>query len=252
MATLDRPQFRPLSLAQFDYQGRSYALLEDPLGVFSTPVLVPLEVFLPICRHFDGQLSLEEIRRRVESQNGKPLYPEALERLVAQLDQAMVLDGPMFASFVDSYRRSSRQPAALAGRSYAGDGALLRDQLRGYFHSPGGSVAVGADADADVRIGVPTANGSVGHGRLRGVLSLHIAAVNPARWFATAAAVSNRFRVCGLATTYTMLHAIGPARGRLLKYELTLDERRTCGVSFASMVFRTPSEPGQPEAGTDR
>ena len=64
MATLDRPQFRPLSLAQFDYQGRSYAVLEDPLGVFSTPVLVPLEVFLPICRHFDGQLSLEEIRRR--------------------------------------------------------------------------------------------------------------------------------------------------------------------------------------------
>ena len=143
MATLDRPQLRRLSLVRFDHQGRSYALIEDPLGVFSTPVLVPLEVFLPICRHFDGRLSLEEIRRRVETETGKPLYPETLERLVVQLDQAMVLDGPTFASFLDSYRRSSRRPAALAGRSYAADEALLRDQLTGYFQGPGGAAASG-------------------------------------------------------------------------------------------------------------
>ena len=34
-----------------------------------------------------------------------------------------------------------------------------------------------------------------------------------------------------------MLHAIGPARGRLLQYKQALDDRRTCCVSFASMVF---------------
>ena len=436
MATLDRPQLRRLSLVRFDHQGRSYALIEDPLGVFSTPVLVPLEVFLPICRHFDGRLSLEEIRRQVETETGKPLYPETLERLVVQLDQAMVLDGPTFASFLDSYRRSSRRPAALAGRSYAADEALLRDQLTGYFQGPGGAAASVARTDADARIGAPKAEGSACNGRLRGVLSPHIdfrrggpvytwayralaeqpdidtfvilgvahqycrrrfaltfkdfetplglvrtdrdyvqqiaraagadffddelvhrgehsiefqtvflqhvlgrnrqfqvvpilvgsfhdcmergidpiddsqvsalvaalkaaertsgknvvfiggidlchvgpefgdpapvdgrletavrrfdremlgyaAAVDPARWFATAAAVSNSFRVCGLAATYTMLHAIGPARGELLKYDLALDERRTCGVSFASMVFHTLSVPGQPEAGID-
>jgi hypothetical protein len=43
--------------------------------------------------------------------------------------------------------------------------------------------------------------------------------------------------VCGLAATYTMLHAIGPAQGRLLKYHQSLDDRRTCCVSFASMAF---------------
>jgi AmmeMemoRadiSam system protein B len=56
-------------------------------------------------------------------------------------------------------------------------------------------------------------------------------------WFHTARAVGNRWRVCGLAATYTMLHAIGPARGRLLRYKQAVDERRSCCVSFASMVF---------------
>ena len=63
------------------------------------------------------------------------------------------------------------------------------------------------------------------------------AACDPGGWFRTAAGVGNRYRVCGLAATYTMLHAIGPAQGRLLKYKQALDDRRTCCVSFASMVF---------------
>jgi AmmeMemoRadiSam system protein B len=63
------------------------------------------------------------------------------------------------------------------------------------------------------------------------------AACDPSGWFQTAAGVGNRFRVCGLAATYTMLHAIGPARGELLRYNQALDDRRTCCVSFASMIF---------------
>jgi AmmeMemoRadiSam system protein B len=63
------------------------------------------------------------------------------------------------------------------------------------------------------------------------------AANDPRGWFGTAAAVGNRWRVCGLAATYTMLHAIGPSRGRLLRYRQTVDGRGHCCVSFASMAF---------------
>ena len=76
----------------------------------------------------------------------------------------------------------------------------------------------------------------------------HAAAVEPVRWFQTAADVTNRWRVCGLAATYTMLHALGPASGQLLRYHQAIDERRTCCVSFASMVFHTPENPSAPEA----
>jgi hypothetical protein len=76
------------------------------------------------------------------------------------------------------------------------------------------------------------------------------AANDPKGWFATAAEVGNRWRICGLAATYTMLHAIGPARGRLLKYAQAVDERQTCCVSFASLAFEAdPADPIHPSAG---
>ena len=62
-------------------------------------------------------------------------------------------------------------------------------------------------------------------------------AVDPVGWFRTASEVGDRWRVCGLAAAYTMLHVLGPSRGELLKYNQAVDDRKTCCVSFASMVF---------------
>ncbi len=66
------------------------------------------------------------------------------------------------------------------------------------------------------------------------------AAVDPAGWFERAARVANRYRVCGLAATYTLLHAIGPSTGRVLRYGQAVDPARTCCVSFASVAFDGP------------
>jgi AmmeMemoRadiSam system protein B len=65
----------------------------------------------------------------------------------------------------------------------------------------------------------------------------HAAAADPAAWFRRAADVRNRWRVCGLAATYTLLHAMGPTRGRLLRYNQAVNPERTCCVSFASVAF---------------
>jgi hypothetical protein len=51
--------------------------------------------------------------------------------------------------------------------------------------------------------------------------------------------VGDRWRVCGLAAAYTMLHVLGPSRGELLKYHQAVDDRGTCCVSFASMAFHS-------------
>jgi len=424
MTTLDRPKLRPLSASRFDHQGQSYALLQDPLGVFTGPVLVPLDAFVHVCRHFDGQTTLSEIPSRVERESGRRIAADVLQRLVEQLDQAMVLDGPTFASLQNHFRQLKQRPAALAGRSYAAGDASLRAQLTEYFTGAGGAgplslggpsrsrrlrgvlsphidfrrggpvytwsyreLAEQADIDTVVILGVAhqhcrrrfaltlkdfetplgvvrtdrdyveriataagaelfddellhraehsiefqvvflqyvlgkerpfsivpilvgsfhdhlergsdpiedpqvrrfvealkaaeTASGKnvvyiggidlchVGpefgdpdpvDGQLQeivrrfdGEMLDHAAAGDPARWFQTAATVSNRWRVCGLAATYTMLHAIGPATGRLLRYDQALDDRRTCCVSFASMVFHTPgNSPGPERASTD-
>jgi AmmeMemoRadiSam system protein B len=419
MASLDRPKLRTLPVHRYDHEGQSYALIHDPMGVFRDHVLIPLHAFAQICRHFDGETTQVEIRDRVQLETGQQLPAETLRRLVAQLDQAMVLDGPSFASFEEEFRRSGERPAALAGRSYPAGDDGLRAQLKQYFAGAGGSgrpaiggsarsrrirgvlsphidfrrggpiytwsykeLAEESDVDTFVILGVahqpcrrrfaltsknfvtplgvvptdreyvervsrltgaelfedelahrtehsiefqvvflqyalgkersfsivPILVGSFQDHLERGldpiedpkVRSLvdalrvaeqesgkkvayiggidlchvgpefgdpdpvdadlqetirrfdremlqHAAAGDPRSWFLTAARVANRWRVCGLSATYTLLHAIGPSQGRLLRYDQALDDRRTCCVSFASMVFHSQDISPQPD-----
>ena len=76
------------------------------------------------------------------------------------------------------------------------------------------------------------------------------AASDPSGWFRTAAAVGNCWRVCGLSATYTLLQALGPTRGRLLRYDQAVNPDRTCCVSFASMALlgHGPARPDSPPA----
>ncbi|MDR3637482.1 MAG: AmmeMemoRadiSam system protein B, partial [Isosphaeraceae bacterium] len=113
-------------------------------------------------RHFDGRHTLNDIQDQVLRDQGRAMPAAELERLVAELDRAMVLDGPTFASFQDDYRRNGVRPAAFAGSSYRGTAAGLRAELERCFRH---AKAVGSAE--------PT-RGEAGHGRLRGVLSPHI------------------------------------------------------------------------------
>jgi AmmeMemoRadiSam system protein B len=413
MSSLERPKLRPVIPRRVEQNGQVFVLLQDPAGVVSQPVLLPLDGFQHIVRHFDGQSTLAEIQARVLRQTGLFLALQELDDLVRRLDAVMILDGPTFGAFHQSYRDSRRRPAALAGRSYAATIRALQAQLEQFFVDSNGA-------------GLPKANGVDGAPAFRGILSPHIdfqrggsvytwsykelvershadtfvvlgvahqycrrrfaltckdfetplglvptdrayvdriaslagkdlfddelshrsehsiefqvvflqyllggkrefsivpilvgsfhdlmergvdpitdpevsrfiqalrgaessaegrvayiggidlchvgpefgdpspvdvalqeqvrqfddamleraAACDPTGWFRAAAGVGNRYRVCGLAATYTMLHAMGPAQGRLLKYKQALDDRRTCCVSFASMVFHLPS-----------
>ncbi|WP_165222664.1 AmmeMemoRadiSam system protein B [Aquisphaera insulae] len=425
MSSLERPRLRPLSARRIEHEGRSFAMLQDPLGAFRDPVLVPLDAFVKVCRHFDGENSIEDVRARILAETGEPMPEDVLSRLVSQLDRAMVLDGPRFADYLGEYRRTETRPAALAGRSYSADGMALRAQINGLYAGAGGAgppalggppaerirgvlsphidfgrggpvytwaykaLAEQADADVYVILGVAhqpcrrrfaltrkdfeTPLGVVRTDReyveriasiagddlfddelvhraehsvefqtvfLRHVLSaerefrivpilagsfhdlmergvdpiedpsvrrfiealreaeraggkkvayiggIDLCHVGPefgdaapvddklqetvrafdremldraaegdaAGWFRTAAGVSNRYRVCGLAATYTMLRTIGPVNGKLLRYDQALDARRRCCVSFASMVFRAARPdpcPGPPHPVID-
>jgi AmmeMemoRadiSam system protein B len=419
MASLDRPKLRPLSAQRFEHQGETFAAIVDPLGVFLDPVLIPMDGYQWVVRHFDGETLLSEIQARVLRETGQLITSAQLEELVAQLDRAMVLDGPTFAAYHESYRREQVRPAALAGRSYAGTERALRSQLARFFsHADGSGVprqpeastipsrlrgilsphidfhrggpvytwsykelVEQSDADTFVILGVahqycrnrfvltrkdfetplglvptdrsyvdriasiagqelfedelshrtehsiefqvvflqyllggirefsivpilvgsfhdlmeagtdPIASDDVrrfvqalraaerASGRkvayIGGIDLSHVgpefgdpdlvdpetlaevrtfdsamldraAASDAAGWFGTAAEIGNRWRVCGLAATYTMLHAMGPARGRLLKYDQAVDDGRTCCVSFASLAFEDHDETSPP------
>jgi MEMO1 family protein len=415
MSSLDRPKLRPVLPRRVEHQGQAFVVLQDLTGVLAQPVVMPFDGFEHIVRHFDGESTLSEIQGRVLRATGLFLALEELQALVHRLDAAMIIEGPTFAAFLQSYRESGRRPAALAGRSYAATVRALRAQLEQFFVDASGSgppreqgsrpaaafrgvlsphidfqrggpvytwsykeLVENSQANTFVVLGVahqycrrrfaltlkdfetplgvvPTDRSYVDRiaalagrdlfedelshraehsiefqvvflqyvlggkrdftivpilvgsfqdlmqrgvdpitdpdvsrfvGALRaaesssgrevayigGIDLSHVgtefgdthpvdpalqeqvrlfdssmldraAAGDPDGWFRTAANVGNRWRVCGLAATYTMLHAIGPARGRLLRYSQAIDEGRTCCVSFASMVFHAVDPP---------
>ncbi len=392
-------------------------MLQDPAGVVPQPVLIPLDGYVRVVRHFDGQSTLTEIQARVLRETGQFVAMKELEELVRRFDEAMIIEGPAFAMFHEQYRQARRRPAAMAGRSYAATLRALSAQLEQFFvgHNGAGAPAIdgaaagsgfrgilsphidfprggpvytwsyrelversGADTfvilgvahqycrrrfaltykDFETPLGVaPTDRAYVdglaslagrdlfddelthrtehsiefqvvflqyllggrrdfsivpilvgsfhdlmergidpmqdpdvkrfvealrtveaGQGKsvayIGGIDLCHVgpefgdpspvdpilqeqvrrfdgemldraAAGDPEGWFRTAGAIGNRWRVCGLAATYTFLHAIGPSRGRLLKYDQALDDRRSCCVSFASMAFHA-SGPAPP------
>jgi len=65
----------------------------------------------------------------------------------------------------------------------------------------------------------------------------HVENVNAAGFFSSIAKDNDRRRICGLPAIYVLLNLISPARGRLLKYDRTIDRATQSIVSFASMVF---------------
>jgi len=56
-------------------------------------------------------------------------------------------------------------------------------------------------------------------------------------WFEHVSSSEDRHRICGLAPTYTMLEAMRPERGELLKYDQAVADDGTSCVSFASVAF---------------
>ena len=411
MSSLERPKLRPVNSRRVEHQGQSFVMLQDVTGAISQPVLIPIDGFNHIVRHFNGQSTLIEIQGHVLRSTGLFLALNELEALVNRLDAAMLIEGPTFEAFHRSYRESGKRPAALAGRSYAATVRALRAQLEQFFVDGAGAGVPAVKANGDGAEGrgvlsphidfqrggpvytwayrelvekctadvfvilgvahqycrrrfaltckdfetplgvVPTDREYVDRiaslaGRdlfddelshrmehsiefqvvflqyvlggqrefsivpilvgsfhdlmekqvdpivdadvsrfvqaLRAAESAsgkrvayiggidlchvgpefgdsapvepwlqdqvrqfdsemldHAAAGDPAAWFRKAASIGNQLRVCGLAATYTMLHAMGPAQGRLLQYKQAIDAARTCCVSFASMAFHS-------------
>ena len=162
MATLDHPKLRPLHARRVDHEGQALVAFEDPLGVASKSVMIPLDGFHWVVRHFDGSKALGEIQADVLRQTGQMIPSIELESMVTQLDRAMILDGPTFQAFHQSYKAAHNRPSALAGRSYAGTEKALRAQLSWFFtHEKGAGLPIETAADESVKT-------------LRGILSPHI------------------------------------------------------------------------------
>src|SRR4051794_28890193 len=99
MASLDQPQIRPLSVRVVEQGGEPFVQFEDSLGLTSTTILVPTWLCRHVLSRFDGKTGLRDVQATVLRETGQLVTTDDLTRLVEQLDEALILDGPGFAAY---------------------------------------------------------------------------------------------------------------------------------------------------------
>jgi AmmeMemoRadiSam system protein B len=95
-----------------------------------------LGLLLELC---DGTRDESELRAALAVRAGIRLAPTALEQILAQLDDALLLDNERFAQVytaaLQKFRTAPWRPPGLAGINYPADPDELRDTLQGYINS---------------------------------------------------------------------------------------------------------------------
>ena len=108
--------------------GQPALLLQDRLVPNASAIVVP-QVVVPLLALCDGTRDTPAIMAAMELWTGIRLDHATVERLLGQLDDALMLDNERFAgayqAALDDYRSAPFRPAALAGSSYPSDASAL-------------------------------------------------------------------------------------------------------------------------------
>ncbi|HEY1585591.1 MAG TPA: AmmeMemoRadiSam system protein B [Polyangia bacterium] len=138
---MDRPRLRPLEAFPLPKNGQRFLGLRDPSRLTDAVATLP-PVAVAIVQLFDGETTRAEICAEFQRRYGTPLQPDALDKLIDQLDQAYLLDSERFrqhsATVFGAFAAAPTRKAHLAGDSYPADPVALAAQLDGYFDPPHG------------------------------------------------------------------------------------------------------------------
>jgi AmmeMemoRadiSam system protein B len=111
-------------------------VLQDPLGISDQPVALPHSI-APLLELCDGTRDLPTLRCALELRTGLRIGPDYLENVLAQLDQAFLLENERFAQghrdALERFRASPSRPPCLAGNVYPADPDWLQRTFDQYF-----------------------------------------------------------------------------------------------------------------------
>ncbi len=144
------PLLRNLQFSPIKENDEQYVLIWDPTGLTSDKLIVPLSYFY-LLQFFDGEHSLDQIGAEYLKKFGEFFVPDRLQKLVADLDAKLFLEGERVEAAkraaAAAYREAPVRQAAFAGKSYEEDREKLKLQLDGFFASregPGSKPSVNA------------------------------------------------------------------------------------------------------------
>jgi AmmeMemoRadiSam system protein B len=144
------PKLRPVETRWVTQKGQPMLLLRDPLRLSEHVLLLPPAAGV-VLSLIDGQRDLGAIRAAFQLRTGMVLSISALEHLLAQLDEALLLDSPRYHAALEAaqaeYRAAPYRSPAIAGQSYPADPVELEALLKTFIEQAGAATpAVTLDA----------------------------------------------------------------------------------------------------------
>ena len=136
MTEKQSPKLRAVDPRPLVHAGRPSILLRDPLQLAEGAVVIPQEL-APLLALCDGTRDVGGLRAALAVRYGLQVGQDLLERLVAALDEALLLDNERFAQAqaqaLEAYRQAPFRTPVLAGQSYPAEADELRRMLDGYL-----------------------------------------------------------------------------------------------------------------------
>jgi AmmeMemoRadiSam system protein B len=154
-----QPKLRDIEAHWVQHEGQLALMLRDPLRLSDQAIFLrpELGLLLELC---DGTRDESELRAALAVRAGLRLTPTVLEQILAQLDDALLLDSERFAQVyaaaLQEFRAASYRPPALAGVNYPADPDELGETLQRSIDS------------------APDARQQADDGPIRGLVSPHI------------------------------------------------------------------------------
>jgi len=133
-----QPKLRAIEAHLVQRGSQPAIMLRDPLQLSDQALFMrpQLALLLELC---DGTRDESELRAALAVRAGLRLTPTVLEQILAQLDDALLLDNERstqaYAAALQEFRAAPWRPPGLAGINYPANPDELRDTLQGYIDS---------------------------------------------------------------------------------------------------------------------
>lgn len=138
------PALRNVQYSPMKQGEEQYIVLWDPAGLSAEKLIVPLNFFY-LFQFLDGEHSLEQIGVEYLKKYGEFLMPDKLDKLIADLDHKLFLEGDRYekakVEALNAYREAPTRKPQFAGKSYEDDPDQLRRQIAGFFTAKEGPSA---------------------------------------------------------------------------------------------------------------
>ncbi len=129
------PKLRPIEVHPFVDQGRPVLMLRDPLALSDKVAILP-QALGPLLALMDGSRDAAGLHAALLIRAGIRIAPEIIQRVIDQLDDALLLDSDRFENaygqVLQAYRAAPFRPPSLAGPGYPSDPAALHRLLEDY------------------------------------------------------------------------------------------------------------------------